>query len=322
MAIARGEKDYLGFVQGLHTEANPLAAPEGTTSDELNMELALESGTRARRLGLSSVSGDLTYQPDEIDTSVGYFITLQGFYYWESKEKYVAVVRYRKPNTEVASTIQVLNSDFTVDYEFIVDTPDDIQPTFTEIRTRLVITLGTAPLVVEQTATSYDVYVISMYVRDFTLVDDDLTIGERPISLSDEHKYNLYNAGWWKDRALEGSTKGDPVDKFFTDLAVYPSNADIVYLGDIVNQTSGLEEFDPDALDNIDLGSSEAPRGHYVYNIRDITRSAKLSNKTNDGAVGSSVTKIVEDGADTGEGGGTGGSTWEDPALPPGTEIP
>ena len=35
MPIARGEKDYNGFEHGLNTEANPIAAPDGTNSEEL-----------------------------------------------------------------------------------------------------------------------------------------------------------------------------------------------------------------------------------------------------------------------------------------------
>ena len=67
MPIARGEKDYLGFVQVLNTEANPLAAPEGTTSDELNMELNHENGTRARRLGLARIhSAALKFTPSGV----------------------------------------------------------------------------------------------------------------------------------------------------------------------------------------------------------------------------------------------------------------
>lgn len=323
MAQARGEKDYLGFVGGLHTEANPLAAPEGTTSDELNMELSLENGTRSRRKGLQSFTGDLTFTPTDYSTSPVTVSQIQGSYYWEAQGKYVTITRYSKADDTIASTIRVHNTDYSTEFEFTVDTPDDVKPSFVEIRSRLVIALGTAPVCIEKGSTSYNVYIVNLFIRDFTLVDDGLQIGERPASLSDEHKYNLYNAGWWKDRVLNSSgLKGDPVQEFNTVQTSYPSNADVVYLGDVVDSGSGLEKFNPTALDNIDLGSTEAARGHYVFNVRDITRSAKLASKTSDGAVGSSVTQIVLNGADTGAGTGTGGSVWDDPPLPPGTQIP
>lgn len=323
MALARGEKDYLGFVQGLHTEANPLAAPEGTTSDELNMELNLEKGTRSRRLGLESFSGDKTFAPADYSTNPFVVMNTQGAYYWEAEGRYVTVTRYSKSDDGIASTIRIHDASYNTEFEFTVDTPDDVKPSFVEIRSRLVVTLGTAPVLIERSNGTFNVYIINLYIRDFTLVDDDLMLGQRPGVLSNEHKYNLYNAGWYKDRVLNSTgAKGDPISEFYTAQSLYPSNADIVYLGDVVDGGSGLEKFTPAALDNIDIGSTEAPRGHYVYNIRDITRSGKLVSKADDGALSSSVTQVILDGSDTGAGTGSGGSVWDDPPLPPGTYLP
>lgn len=320
MPVVRGEKGYLGFVNGLYTEANPLAAPEGTTADELNMELDIASGTRVKRKGL--VRSD----PIQVDLPQAVFGTSTpeelGYWYWKAEDKYVTVYRYQKEQDVYSCIIGISGTDNTFEFSTVVDTAEQIQPTVAEIRNRFVITLGTSPVVLQKTATSYDVYVVSLYVRDFTLVDDGLGMSERPATLSDEHNYNLLNAGWHKDRKLVGGTIGDPVTSFFGTKGVYPSNADIASLGDGVNLTTGEEEFNAETLDNIDLGSTEAPRGHYVYNIRDIERQTKLTDKGNDGSVSSSVTKVVEEGADTGEGGGSSGSVWDDPPLPPGTYIP
>lgn len=320
MPIARGEKDYLGFVQGLNTEANPLAAPEGTTSDELNMELNLENGTRARRLGLARIhSADLKFTPSGVTAPD---FQVQGVFFWEAIKKYVTVFRYSDEEDKKVSSIVVHNSDYDIEFEFVVDTPDDVPPSFVDIRSRLVITLGTAPVLLQPVEDSYDAYVLTLYVRDFSLLDDSLSIGDRPSTLTDEHKYNLYNAGWYKERVLGSGSKGDPVTYFKSEIGLYPSNADIAALGDSVDSSSGKEEFDPEALDNIDLGSTESARGHYVYSIRNIDRNSKLTAKGSDGAVGSTATKIIEDGTDTGQGGGTGGSTWYDPPIPEGGFIP
>ena len=320
MPIARGEKDYLGFVQGLNTEANPLAAPEGTTSDELNMELNLENGTRARRLGLARIHpADLKFTPSGVTAPD---FQVQGVFFWEAIKKYITVFRYTDEEDKKVSSIVVHNQSYDIEFEFVVDTPDDVPPNFVDIRSRLVITLGTSPVILQPVGDTYDVYVLTLYIRDFTLLNDSLSIGERPSTLSDEHKYNLYNAGWYKDRMLGSGSKGDPVTYFNTEIGSYPSNADVVALGDSVDSGSGKEEFDPEALDNIDLGSTESARGHYVYNIRNIDRNSKLTSKNNDGAVGNSATKIIEQGTSTGDGGGTGGSDWNDPVLPPGFIIP
>ena len=320
MPVVRGEKGYLGFVNGLYTEANPLAAPEGTTADELNMELDIGSGTRVRRKGLERSS------PVQVDLPQDVFGTVTpeelGYWYWRAENKYVTVYRYEKEEGVFSCIIGISGSDNSFEFSTVVDTAEQIQPTVAEIRNRFVITLGTAPVVLQKTATSYDVYVISLFVRDFTLVNDGLSMSERPSSLGNEHKYNLYNAGWYKERKLSSGSVGDPVTDFFTDKSVYPSNSDIAALGDSVNTSSGEEEFKAETLDNIDLGSTEAPRGHYIFNIRDIERSDKLTDKDNDGSVSTSVTKVVEDGTDTGDGGGSGGSVWDDPMLPDGTILP
>lgn len=320
MPVVRGEKGYLGFVNGLYTEANPLAAPEGTTADELNMELDLASGTRIKRKGL------IRTPPIEIDLPQDVFGSSfpeeLGYWYWKAEDKYVTVYRYEKEEGIFSCIIGISGTDNQFEFSAVVDTAEEIQPTVAEIRNRFVITLGTAPVVLQKTATSYDVYVVSLYVRDFTLIDDSLGMSERPSTLADEHKYNLYNAGWYKDRKLSSGSVGDPVTDFFSDKSVYPSNADIAALGDSVNTTSGEEEFKADTLDNIDLGSTEAPRGHYIFNIRDIERNDKLTDKDNDGSVSTSVTKVVEDGTDTGNGGGSSGSVWDDPPLPDGTVVP
>ena len=216
MPIARGEKDYLGFVQGLHTEANPLAAPEGTTSDELNMQLHLENGTRARRLGLARIhSADLKFTPSGVTEPD---FEVQGVFFWEASKKYITVFRYTDEEDKKVSFIVVHNQSYDVEFEFVVDTPDDVPPNFVDIRSRLVITLGTSPVILQPVGDTYDVHVLTLYIRDFTLLNDCLSIGERPSTLSDEHKYNLYNAGWYKDRMLGSGSKGDPVTYFNTEI--------------------------------------------------------------------------------------------------------
>ena len=113
----------------------------------------------------------------------------------------------------------------------------------------------------------------------------------------------------------------DPVTYFNTEIVSYPSNADVVALVDSEDSGSGKEEYDPVALNNIDLGTTESARGQYVYNIRNIDRNRKLTSKNNDGAVCNAATKIREQGTSTGDDGGTGGSDWNDPVLPPGFII-
>ena len=69
----------------------------------------------------------------------------------------------------------------------------------------------------------------------------------------------------------------------------YPSNADIAQLG-LKADSSGNEEFSADTLNEIVLGNTEAPRGHYVYNINSFDRNTRLASPSTDGTADSSLT--------------------------------
>jgi hypothetical protein len=45
---------------------------------------------------------------------------------------------------------------------------------------------------------TFEVAEITLYVRDFEGVTDNLGIAENPVDLSAEHYYNLKNQGWFK----------------------------------------------------------------------------------------------------------------------------
>ena len=288
MARRSGSKAYLGFPKGLNTETSRIQPVEGTTADELNMDLRLNKLIRARRLGLENVGTD--------QATAGNII---GSHYWRSADTFVVVaLEDNDPETYDTVTLYFYQGDLTYIEEWTVRVLDGkgVYPNFSEIRNRLVMTFGAKPFVfAKQGSGCFDGWVLDLFIRDFKLLDDGLRIGERPATLSDEHKYNLYNAGWYRERitTVSDPNEGDPVDDFFTSESEYPSNADIVYLGDVPNANS-VPVFNPDVLDNLDVGNTEAPRGHYVYNIREIDRDAKLTDKDNDGTPTSTITKVLD----------------------------
>ena len=46
---------------------------------------------------------------------------------------------------------------------------------------------------------------------------------------------------------------------------------------------NGVTTLRPDEIKNNNVGNSEAPRGHYVYDINDFNRTAKLTTPEDDG---------------------------------------
>lgn len=309
------ENGYLNFIKGLATEVNPLNAPEGTTSDELNMDLDTEKMVRVRRkpLALQSTHSVPSLAPISklVLTSV-----------WEDIQKILVVVETdaSPSNEKVLLNILVIDdgSD-NVEFNFAVEVERAVyvRPNVTYARKRAILILGGLPVVLEQrNSGNYSIFNINILVRDFKLLQDNLRISQRPTTLTDEHKYNLYNAGWWQTRRLKDPVGvNDPVVNFNTKRSAYPSNADVSYLGDVTDSNGDLV-FDPMSYDNIDTGSTEAPRGHYVYPIRNIFRAAKLTNKTDDGTANVSLI-VVDDGTDPGTGDPIDPVNPGDPWVPP-----
>lgn len=280
------EKGYLSLQSGLNTESSPLAAPEGTTSDELNMDIDITSMVRRRRKGFEHVEGSKPYDGEVLDCM-----------YWDTADLVVMFgVRSPEEGDYDIFDLMIFNSDLThkVDYEFHVLKTSSSTISASPIRGRLVFTFGADPFLLQKNPDgTLSCWSTKLYIRDFKLIDDGLQIGTRPTSLSSEHRYNLYNAGWYEDQNLFGDVVGDPIMDFHTRIGAYPSNADIVYLGHIANE-HGVTIFDASELKSPLTGNSEAPRGHYIYNIRDIDRSSRISNKKDDGTVATTLVALLD----------------------------
>lgn len=312
------ELGYLSFAKGLQTEISPLLTPEdlqGTTSDELNMDVDTTGMVRVRRRGFKVPDiNPVVYTP------TGSVLESR---YWRDQDVYVVISFTLTTETYVVTLGLIEPARGSVpqkvtEYKFNVMSSEFVRPSVAFIRTKCLVSFGTRPILLTKGIQSgaFSVDYVDVYVRDFKLLKDSLTVTARPDVLFDEHRYNLLNAGWYQDRRLKGSsTVGDPIVKFQSVLSKYPSNADVPYLGDVTD-SSGDVHFDPTAYNNVSVGSSEAPRGHYIYNIRDIDRAAKLGDKSLDGAPVSTLTSLVEDGKQPGT------STPIDPNVPVDTTVP
>lgn len=121
------------------------------------------------------------------------------------------------------------------------------------------------------TADTISTGAITLTVRDFERLNDSLAIDNRPSTLSDLHKYNLFNQGWYvtvKNATPATATAISYWDGARTD---FPSNADIWYL--FKNSSSLL---DSTLFDTKFLGNTPAPNGHYTYNAFSIDRDTTL----------------------------------------------
>lgn len=137
----------------------------------------------------------------------------------------------------------------------------------------LITSLDTNPILVSYDVALDDITVeeITIEIRDFVGLDDGLTVDNKPATLSDSHKYNLYNQGW-------GLTN---INAYFAAKSVYPSNAQTWIHG-----KDSSDNFDSNVLDKQDFGTSPAPKGRYVLNAFDEDRA------TASGIVG--IAKVTE----------------------------
>lgn len=112
---------------------------------------------------------------------------------------------------------------------------------------------------------------ITITVRDFERVDDSLAIDNRPSTLSDLHKYNLYNQGWYVTAKNATPATANVLTYWDGARTDFPSNADIWYL---FKNSSSL--IDSSLFDTKFLGNTPAPNGHYTYTAWSVNRDAVM----------------------------------------------
>jgi hypothetical protein len=307
---AAGQKEYVNLAKGLMTEVSPLSFPEGATSNELNFTINKDGLIRERRKGFSYIY--------PLNTFAGADSKLENLFYWRGSTYAIAILTNSVPETYLR--IHAVDENFTAIAD--VKIADAVVSTqIAELTNFLVITLSNSdkPILLEylEATSSIVVNTVSLHVRDFELVNDGLTASENPSSLTDNHKYNLYNAGWFvsKKDEKDSNTFKNTATAYHAAFSKYPSNADSVSVGMITN-ASGVLTFDADYVRDAGLGNSLSPRGHYVFPIDNYDRAEKLSFPLDDGAPSTTLTVLGTvtlsgtpsynpDTPNTGDGGGT-----------------
>lgn len=123
----------------------------------------------------------------------------------------------------------------------------------------------------EDTDTIDDV-VINIKVRDFQFLEDGLAIDERPTSLSNLHKYNLYNQGWYASARNATPATANVLSYWDGARTDYPSNSDVWWT---FKNASDL--LDSSLFDTSATGNTPAASGHYIYNAFNINRNTTLA---------------------------------------------
>lgn len=255
MTTARGTKPYVDMSGGIVTEASLLEFPQNASSDELNMLFDKAERKRVRRKGLESGQADFVESNLSVDATGG---TVYDIFYWQQLELYAVAIIFQGTST---SSVDIVLHNSAPPYAKVGGiTLDGATPErvgFATIRNNLVVAIeGRKPVmfVVNDAVTEATVSEVDLYVRDFNLLDDSLDVTERPPTLSEEHQYNLYNAGWYQNRFTTDSTKVrvDPIQAF-----AEGADATVTATGVFDGTAGTFKTFDSSAeqFDNIPAGT-------------------------------------------------------------------
>lgn len=255
-------KAYNTFIRGLHTEATALTFPENASLDEANFILNRD-GSRQRRLGMDYESSytlnDTSLTPL---TFAGAAVTS---YKWDNVDNnaattigviQVGTALWFTDLTTSAPSSSLLNQGRSLTISSIGHT----QVHFAAVDGRLVVTTGEADPIYLAYDRDNDVVTsgtIDIKIRDLQGVEDYLDVTDNPATLSDLHHYNLLNQGWDSEK----------IEDYVEATGYFPNNAQIWHVG-----KDSSNNFDPDELDKVDLGTSPAPRGRHVIDA--FTRGA------------------------------------------------
>ena len=259
MPVSAGTKTYFSFVKGIVTEASPLTYPENSAVSVDNF-LLKRDGSIARRLGMdyeaNYVAHDVGLTSIALATSAVYFNIWNNVANKPTLKFGVVQVGtdlwfFDMFKTDLSANIK--NSGASLD----TGGEGQERVNISSINGYLIVTSKEfAPFYLEYDVATDTVSktTIGFSIRDLFGIDDDLTVNNRPTTLSDDHKYNLLNQGW--DLTA--------INTFYTSQGKYPSNADIQSLGKDADDV-----FDPTLMIKQGFGNTPAPRGRNIINAFD-----------------------------------------------------
>ncbi len=278
MAYTEANKNYFDFNKGIITETSPLNRPEGTSIDERNFELFAVEGYRKRRKGLNVET--TTTHGHNVNTGLGRG-TLATFdsYRWDNPGNVTDTSFVVVKDGSILRFWQEVAGEFTVPtalanvfnildlYDYRADAStsraniDDAHVSYSSGMGFLFVNceLTDALMITWDTTDGMIVRKVTPWERDLDGLDDGLIGNARPVSLTQNHAYNLWNQGW----------PANQITTYFTANGVYPSNAQIWHYGKLITPSTGREGFDVQHLDAQDFGNAPAPKGRIVKHMYD-----------------------------------------------------
>ncbi len=288
MASTKGKTFINTFTGGLVTDRHPLNTVENTTSDEDNCDLDRKD-FRRRRLGFTYEEGysfnDSTTDQQTADTL--YIKTYKWSAVGNDPSLDFTVVQFGSTLHFYDRAVEPMSDG---EKSFTVDLDTFAAPTVLSTSTKGVqVASGKGVLfvvgeLIEPFYITYDAgsdtittTEITIRIRDLALRDRTTDYDERPTSLTDALRYDLYNQGWGYEEVVGNDsirygtdvTRGmSAIEYYFFATDHYPPRSKPWWVGKrspIDPGEAGNEVFDPNGVyDSVFAGSTLAPLGHFI----------------------------------------------------------
>lgn len=265
------------FINGLITEATALNFPENACTDTDNCVFH-PKGEVYRRYGID-------FEPGYQSLSVAARGKVTQSYYWQNAaglaNKNFVVSQVGGILYFYAVDTTSLSGDRLVSTVDITTMSSDVDLTkcasnacqFAQGQGYLIVTNGyTDPFYVKYNpgTNTLSATKITISVRDTIGVDEGngLIFNTRPTTLTNAHKYNLYNQGW-SEIIYNFSGAMTALQSWITQRGTeFPSNSDVWWLFKNTTDTMDSTQFD-----RIKRGNTPAPKGYYTYTAWNVNRS-------------------------------------------------
>lgn len=315
MAKKSIKAEFKNFIKGLITEASPVNFPPEASYDEENFQLNRD-GTRDRRLGLDY---EADYQLRDLPIDAATLLNTDP-----------VTFEWRNVNGDsgtVFLVLQIANSLLFFDLEASAISRDgykgSLSSVFTEtnpysfasVDGRLVVVSGAKTVaVVTYDGTNFAKTNVTLKTRDVWGLEEssarEADASLRTATLTSAEWYNLYNQSWGIPRKNASGTLDDPAGIYKTDLSVYPSSQEAVWVGLQYQPVSGTTTPYERMFTNLyveKLGSDTfAAKGYFVIDLLDRNASRNAAVVANAAKYPSlDYTSLVYSGADSTAGGPT-----------------
>jgi hypothetical protein len=267
------------FVKGLISEASPLNFPPNCSLDEENFELNRD-GTRSRRIGFDLEPNHvLRTAPTSTDIDGPAPVNFRWNEAGGISGYVVLVVQIDNSLTFYDLSKESISSEGFLSSILLTDFPLNTQYSFASVDGKLVVAVGLDRLAVISLTPSgtFQVSYDTLKTRDLWGVEGTDAEGikyEKDSRYRGQsspfHRYNLQNQSWGVARKDSSGNLRDPVQIYYNQYNVYPSNTEEVWPGlqyQPVTVGDPFERVYPSLYLDVLGGDTKASRGYYIIDV-------------------------------------------------------